>query len=73
MPETYHRSKGIEDTVLSLHHFKPSDAAQILQNAVDSKSSIAIFEAQERSIPSIIAMLFSPLSVLFTTPFYSTF
>ena len=65
--------KGLRTQFLSLHHFEPSDAKQILQNAIDSRSSIAIFEAQERSIPSIIAMLFSPLSVLFTTPFIRPF
>lgn len=65
--------KGFRTQFLSLHHFKPNDAKQILQNAVDSKNSIAIFEAQERSIPSIVAMLFSPISVLLTTPFIRPF
>lgn len=65
--------KGLRTQFLSLHHFKPNDAKQILQNAINSSSSIAIFEAQERSFPSILAMLFSPLSVLFTTPFIRPF
>ncbi|WP_422861061.1 hypothetical protein [Flagellimonas sp. W118] len=34
---------------------------------------IGIFEGQERSIPSILAMLFSPISVLLTTPFIRPF
>jgi hypothetical protein len=65
--------KGLRTQFLSLHHFKPEDAKKILQNAVDSKSSIAIFEGQERSIASLLAMFFSPLSVLFTTPFIRPF
>lgn len=65
--------KGIRTQFLSFHHFKPDDARQIVQNAIDSKSAIAIFEAQERSIPSIIAMLLSPISVLLTTPFIRPF
>lgn len=65
--------KGLRTQFLSLHHFKPKDALQILQNAVDSNSSIAIFEAQERSVPSLLAMLFSPISVLLTTPFIRPF
>jgi hypothetical protein len=65
--------KGLRTQFLSLHHFRPNDARQILQNAVDSKSSIAIFEAQERSFPSILAMLFSPVSVLLTAPFIRPF
>lgn len=65
--------KGLRTQFLSFHHFKPEDAKLILQNAIDSNSSIAIFEAQERSLPSIVAMLFSPLSVFFTTPFIRPF
>ncbi|GLU42613.1 hypothetical protein Musp01_02370 [Muricauda sp. NBRC 101325] len=65
--------KGLRTQFLSLHHFKPVDAKRILQNAVDTDSPIAIFEGQERSVPSILAMLFSPLSVLLTTPFIRPF
>lgn len=64
---------GLRTMFLSLHHFKPEEARLILQNAVDSKNSIAIFEAQERSVPSFIAMFFSPLTILFTTPFIRPF
>lgn len=64
---------GLRTQFLSLHHFNPNDAKQILQNAVDAKSPIAIFEVQERSFASIVAMIFSPLSVLFTTPFIRPF
>ncbi|MEM8928055.1 MAG: hypothetical protein AAGC45_07620 [Bacteroidota bacterium] len=65
--------KGLRTQFLSLHHFRPEDAQLILQNAVDAEVPIAIFEAQERSIPSILAMLFSPISVLLTTPFIRPF
>ncbi|MEO0571543.1 MAG: hypothetical protein AAF039_07530 [Bacteroidota bacterium] len=65
--------KGLRTQFLSLHHFKPEDAKLILQNAVYTKTPIAIFEGQERSIPSILAMLFSPISVLLTTPFIRPF
>lgn len=58
---------------LSFHHFRPVAAKQILQNAVDAGDSIAIFEAQERSVKSIVAMLLSPVSVLFVTPFIRPF
>lgn len=65
--------KGLRTQFLSLHHFKPKDATLILQNAVDSQSAIAVVEGQERSVPSILAMLFSPISVLLTTPFIRPF
>ncbi|MFP2996855.1 hypothetical protein ABN763_13140 [Spongiivirga sp. MCCC 1A20706] len=64
---------GLRTQFLSLHHFKPKDAEQILQNTIDTGNAIAIFEAQERSIPSILAMIFSPISVLLTTPFIRPF
>jgi len=65
--------KGLRTQFLSLHHFKPKDAKLILQDAIDTGSSIAIFEGQERSVPSILAMLFSPISVLLATPFIRPF
>lgn len=68
-----HSLNGLRTQFLSLHHFKPEDAKQILQNAVDSGSAIAIFEAQERSIASILAMVFSPLSVGLVSPFIRPF
>lgn len=65
--------KGLRTQFLSFHHFKPEEAKLILQNAVDSNAAIAIFEGQERSFASIIAMVFSPISVLFTAPFIRPF
>lgn len=65
--------KGLRTQFLSLHHFKPNDAKLILQNVIDTNNSIAIFEVQERSLTSILAMLFSPISVLLTTPFIRPF
>ncbi|MEM6686973.1 MAG: hypothetical protein AAF617_14420 [Bacteroidota bacterium] len=65
--------KGFRTQFLSLHHFKPKDAQKILQNAVDTTTSIAIFEVQDRSIPSFIGMLLSPINVLLTSPFIKPF
>ena len=64
---------GLRTLFLTFHHFKPADAKSILQNAVDTKNPIAIFEGQERSLPSILAMIFSPITVLLTTPFIRPF
>ncbi|MDN5216108.1 hypothetical protein QQ020_28810 [Fulvivirgaceae bacterium BMA12] len=64
---------GLRTQFLSLHHFQPRDAGKILQNAVNSGNPIAVFEAQERSFLSLLAMFFSPISVLFTTPFIRPF
>lgn len=65
--------RGFRTQFLSFHHFQPADARQILQNAVDSEQSIAIFESQERSFASIVGMIFSPVTVLLVTPFIRPF
>ncbi len=65
--------EGLRTQFWSLHHFKPTDAKQILQNVVNSNNSIVIFEFQERRMLSLVALLFSPLVVLFTTPFINPF
>ncbi|MEZ4796093.1 MAG: hypothetical protein R2785_02880 [Flavobacteriaceae bacterium] len=65
--------KGFRTQFLSLHHFRPTDAKRILQNAIDSNTAIGIFEAQDRTIPSFIGMLLSPISVWLTTPFIKPF
>jgi hypothetical protein len=65
--------KGMRTLFLSFHHFKQVDAFQILQNAVDTNSPIAIFEAQERSVLSIIGILLSPISLILVTPFIRPF
>ncbi|HSF55483.1 MAG TPA: hypothetical protein VLA71_17135, partial [Algoriphagus sp.] len=65
--------KGLRTMFLAFHHFSQADAIQILQNAVNSNQPILIVEGQERSVPSFLAMFFSPLTVLFTTPFIKPF
>ena len=65
--------KGLRTMFLSFHHFQPKNAKMILQNAINSNQPIAVLEIQDRSLPSIVAMLLSPVSVLFTTPFIRPF
>lgn len=65
--------KGLRTLFLSFHHFKPADAKAILQSAMNAQQPIAIFEAQERSAASLLAMFFSPITVLLTTPFIRPF
>ncbi|HEU4495466.1 MAG TPA: hypothetical protein VFR70_00275 [Flavobacterium sp.] len=67
------RLSGFRTQFLSFHHFRPDDAKRILQNAINSKNPIAVVEAQDRSLPSVLAMVFSPLSVILTTPFIRPF
>lgn len=65
--------RGFRTQFLSLHHFRPEDAVAILQNAVDRKQPIGIFEGQQRNVKSLIPMLLSPLTVLLLTPFIRPF
>ncbi|MEM1124359.1 MAG: hypothetical protein AAGJ18_28230 [Bacteroidota bacterium] len=65
--------KGFRTQFLSFHHFKPEDAQQILQNAVDHQSVIGIFEGQKRSVAHFIQFFFSPINVLLMTPFIRPF
>ncbi len=65
--------KGLRTQFLSLHHFRPEHARAILQDAVNKDQPIAIFEAQQRNIKSLLPMLFSPVSVLLMTPFIRPF
>lgn len=58
---------------LSFHHFKPEDAKEILRNAMINKAGIGIFEGQKRSIEFYIKNFFSPIFVLFATPFIKPF
>lgn len=64
---------GLRTQFLSFHHFKKEDARQILQNAVDSRAPIGIFEGQVRDFPHFIKNFFSPISVLIFTPFIRPF
>ncbi len=65
--------KGLRTMFLVMHHLKPEAAQKVLQDTVHANQPIAVFEAQERSIPSMLAMLFSPVSIWLTTPFIKPF
>lgn len=53
----------------AFHHFRPADARKILQNVVDTNSSVGVFEPVGRNAPSVFSMLFVILNVLLLTPF----
>jgi len=64
---------GLRTQFLSFHHFRKKDAIKILQNAVDAKQPIAIFEAQRRSISYLLKFFLSPVHVILVTPFIRPF
>lgn len=64
---------GLRTLFLVFHHFRPKDALLILQNSVNANQPIAIIEGQERSLLSIIGMIFSPITLFLTTPLIKPF
>lgn len=65
--------QGFRTQFLSLHHFRPEEASKILQNAVDDRASIGVFELQDRSVASLVRICFLPIVVLLGTPFIRPF
>jgi hypothetical protein len=65
--------QGFRTQFLSFHHFRPKEAKTIIQNAVDNRQAIGIFEIQQRNFKNFIQRLFSPIAVLLMTPFIKPF
>ena len=65
--------KGFRTLFSSFHHLNPTQAQSVLQNAVEAKSGIAIFESTQRHPLSIIYMLLTPFIVMINTPFIRPF
>jgi hypothetical protein len=65
--------KGVRTIFNGFHHFKPEAAERILQDAVQSRSPIAIFELAERSVPNLISFFLIPLMVFFFVPVMGRF
>ena len=64
---------GFRTMFNSFHHFGPAAGRDILQCAVEARQPIGIFEIPERSLATIIPLLFTPLFVAVATPFIRPF
>jgi hypothetical protein len=64
---------GFRTLFTCFHHFKPEDARRILQDAVDKRCGIGIFEFTERSPGGLAFMLAVPTIVTTITPFIRPF
>jgi hypothetical protein len=67
------RLAGFRTVFTGLHHFPPTDVRAMLADAVRRRSGIGVFEITERSLVSLVGMLFLPLFVLLATPFIRPF
>jgi hypothetical protein len=62
------RLEGLRTLFNGFHHFRPNEARQILQDAVDSGQPIAVFEMLQRSWVYFAYMLLTPILVWIATP-----
>ena len=60
--------KGFRTMFTSLHHFRPAEARAVLQNAVDARQSIGVFEITRRAPATIALMFLWALTPLVLTP-----
>jgi hypothetical protein len=65
--------KGFRTMFTSLHHFPPAEARAVLQNAVDAKQGIAIFEVTRRAAATIGLMFLWALTPFVLTPWVRPF
>lgn len=65
---------GFRTLFSGFHHFDKKAAVRLLQNAVDAREGIAIFDGGSRSVWFIVLiLLFHPIALLLFTPFIKPF
>ncbi len=66
--------KHIRTVFSAFHHFKPSDAKAILEEAVKCNAPIAVFEGASKNLKNFLGILiFTPIIFFFITPFLRPF
>lgn len=71
VPEHLH---GVRTIFSSFHHFPPHIAQNILQDAVDKRAAIGIFEGAKKSWTELLLLWVTfPFVIIFVTPFIRPF
>lgn len=65
--------EGFRTLFTAFHHFPPEIARSILQDAVNQRQGIAIFEQTSRSVVALLVMLAVPWLALLIVPFIRPF
>lgn len=66
--------KGFRTIFSSFHHFSPSTAKSILQDAVNERVPIGIFEGAEKRVLAILGIvILTPIIMFLATPFMKPF
>ena len=61
--------RGLRTFFNAFHHFDPEDALAILADAARSRQPIAVLEMPERSVPTILPLVLTPVFICLATPF----
>jgi len=64
---------GLRTMFNAFHHFAPRSARLVLENAVQARQPIGIFEIPERRLLMMFPFLFTPIFVALATPFIRPF
>ena len=64
---------GFRTIFSSFHHFQPPEARAILQNAVDKRRGIGVFELAGRRAGTVLLTILMPVGSLLLTPFMRPF
>ncbi|MEM9548042.1 MAG: hypothetical protein AAGA77_18820 [Bacteroidota bacterium] len=65
---------GIRTLFSAIHHFKPTEVKTIVQNVIDSKMPVCIFDSGDKHFGTILLILiFHPILFLLFTPFIRPF
>jgi hypothetical protein len=65
--------KGFRTLFSSFHHFDRDQACRLLQDSVDRKQCIGIFEAPGRHVLTLLSLFFIPIAVWLFIPFRRPF
>jgi hypothetical protein len=64
---------GMRTMFNAYHHFAPTAARRVLENAVEAQQPVGIFEIPERDLLRMLPFLFTPIFVAAATPFIKPF
>lgn len=59
---------GFRTVFTAFHHFAPADARAVLEDAVDQRQGIAVFDASRREISTMLSVFVVPLLTLVLAP-----
>ena len=65
--------KGFRTLLTSFHHFQPSEARALLQDAVASQQGVGVFEVPGRSLLTLLLVFLVPIVAFAVVPFIRPF